>query len=183
MKKIYWLAALQFVMGCAIAAYCIFFDVSKYRKLEHDLGNNLLEYCHIIDENKQLINTSAESLFKVTKSLHAVANNCQNLADKIKGLPFTKKVVPTLITLRDNLEKQAQSIDEAQKNFPKTIQALDTTRNNLNNFGNILVKESPVNRICSHIKLVAIMLAAMMIINAAAFIVIAKEKKTNQDQY
>lgn len=177
MKKICCLAVFQIVMGCAIAAYCLFFNVSKFRQQELAVGENLLQYSRSIDDNKKLVEVSADSFFKISKSLNAIAKCCDVIAEKTKTVFFAKKFTPLIKKLRISLVEQAQVIDESQQNFPKTLSALDSTRDNLNNLGNMLVKESPVNQISIHIKFAGLALSAMMIINGIAFLIIAREKK------
>ena len=73
--------------------------------------------------------------------------------------------------------EQASAIQKSQQGFPQMSQTLDKTRENLNNAGNLLVNDSPVNTICTHVKFIGILLAAMFIINGIAFLLIAKGKE------
>ena len=48
---------------------------------------------------------------------------------------------------------------------------------NLRKIGNLLQNESPVNKVCMHVRFIGLVLAAMMIINGIVFCIIAKEKE------
>ena len=177
MKKICILAVFQIVMGCSIAAYCFFFNVDKLRNQELAIGNNLLEYGRSIENNKKLFETSADNFFKIGDSLSSLADKCEAFAQKIKKIPMAKKYAPIIFKLHEAMVEQASAIQKSQQGFPQMSQTLDKTRENLNNAGNLLVNDSPVNTICPHVKFIGILLAAMFIINGIAFLLIAKGKE------
>ena len=176
MKRIIVLATIQIVMGCVIAVGCLFFDFSNFRKQELAVGKNLKDYSVLLESNKKLLDVTGENLGKISETLSAIAKKCNNISKTAKGIPFANKVSPQLDSLHDSLVKQAEVIGDTKNVIPQTMQTIEVTRLNLNNVGDLLINDSPVNKISFHIKLLCLMISAMMIINGVCFIQLGYKK-------
>ena len=184
MKKISCMAVIQIVMGCVIALYGVIFDVTSLREQERAIGQNLIDYSSIIDDHKKLVDVTANKFFSLSSSLRKTAYGCKKVAEwkvsklKIKNAPISQ----TMIQLNNHLVEQADVLDESRNNFPKVTKALDGTRDNLKNMGEMLIISSPVKRMSNHVRCVSFMLAAMMILNGFAFLILSKDNKHSNNQ-
>lgn len=176
MKRVGVLAKVQIGLGVVLAVYCMFFNVGGFRAQEISIGKNLVDYGRTIDDHRKLVKVSAENFFKINKSLFAVSNGCRIVAESVKHIPYVKVIAPPVRNLHDLLRDQCAAIAESEKTFPKTLKTLDDTSANLKKIGNLLQNESPVNKVCMHIRVIGLLLAVMMIVNGIAFSLIAKEK-------
>ena len=158
-------------------AYSIFFNVGGFREQEIAIGKNLVDYSKTIDNHRKLIEVSGNNLFEINKAVSAVADGCKNAAGVARIIPGCDKFVAPLRKLHGALANQSAAMTKSAENFPHTLKTLDDTRDNLRKIGNLLQKESPVNKVCMHVRFIGLVLAAMMIINGIVFCIIAKEKE------
>ena len=177
MKKVVVLAWSQIVIGVVVAAYSIFFSVGGFREQEIAIGKNLIAYSDTIEGHRKLVEVSGNNFFEINKAVSAVANGCGVAADTIKHIPYVKVAAPHLAKLHKALVEQYMAMEKSAETFPQTLKTLDDTRDNLRKIGNLLQNESPVNKVCMHVRFIGIVLAAMMIINGIVFCIIAKEKE------
>ena len=177
MKKVVVLAWSQIVIGVVVAAYSIFFSVGGFREQEIAIGKNLVDYSKTIENHRKLVEVSGNNLFEINKAISAVANGCGVAADTIKHIPYVKVAAPHLAKLHKALVEQYMAMEKSAETFPQTLKTLDDTRDNLRKIGNLLQNESPVNKVCMHVRFIGLVLAAMMIINGIVFCIIAKEKE------
>lgn len=177
MKKVVVLAWCQIVIGVVVAAYSIFFSVGGFREQEIAIGKNLVDYSKIIENHRKLVEVSGNNLFEINKAISAVAKGCGIAADATKNILYVKVVAPPLKKLHGALVKQYMAMEKSAETFPHTLKTLDDTRDILRKIGNLLQNESPVNKVCTHVRFIGLILSAMMIINGAAFCIIAKEKE------
>lgn len=178
MKKVVVLAWSQIVIGVVVAAYSIFFSVGGFREQEIAIGKNLIAYSDTIEGHRKLVEVSGNNFFEINKAVSAVADGCKIAAGAVRIIPGGDKfVAPHLAKLHKALVEQYMAMEKSAETFPQTLKTLDDTRDNLRKIGNLLQNESPVNKVCTHVRFIGLILSAMMIINGAAFCIIAKEKE------